>query len=340
MKLLKRYLFKQLALSFFPIFLTLFFITSIVFLVKIASLTSIIKIDFFELMQLYSYTLANILFLTLPISFFASTVIALSKLSSEYELIIITSFGLRPFEILKMLLPITFLLSITLLIISLGLIPKSEHLNNQFIAYKQTQAQFNIKASQYGQSFGDWVIYMDEKKNNTYNNIKLFQTKNNTDQFILARNAVIQDKNNSLSLKLIEGKTLIINPYDLNQINFNTMNIYNTVSKYGFLPFSNSLNYWITYLPKLDKFKQNFSYYILISLFPLISLLLVLVFSYYNPRYDKNKATFYAIAAITVYYIFSYSLSKQLLFYSLFIVPFVWMSIIYIYYYKQLKPLY
>ena len=90
---LKQYLYSQLAITFFPIFLGLFFITSIIFLVKIASLTSIITINFIELFTLYAYVIPQIIFYTMPISFFISLVITLSKLASEYELTVITSFG-------------------------------------------------------------------------------------------------------------------------------------------------------------------------------------------------------------------------------------------------------
>ena len=78
---LKQYLFSQLAITFFPIFLGLFFITSVVFVVKIASLTSIITIDFFELFTLFAYVVPQILFYTMPVSFFLSLVITLAKLA-------------------------------------------------------------------------------------------------------------------------------------------------------------------------------------------------------------------------------------------------------------------
>ena len=114
---LKQYLYSQLAITFFPIFLGLFFITSVVFLVKIASLTSIITINFAELFTLYAYVIPQIIFYTMPISFFISLVITLSKLSSEYELTVITSFGLNPVNVLKIFFPITMLLSAILLIV-------------------------------------------------------------------------------------------------------------------------------------------------------------------------------------------------------------------------------
>ena len=98
---LKKYLMTTYSQSFFPIFLTLYVITSIVYLVKIASLTSIIQINFLELLELYGYTIPTILFYTLPITIFVALALTLSKLSSEYELIVITSFGLNPIKILK-----------------------------------------------------------------------------------------------------------------------------------------------------------------------------------------------------------------------------------------------
>lgn len=134
---LKQYLLSQLSQTFFPIFFGLYFITSIIFLVKIASLTSAITMDFIELLKLYSYVMPTIIFFTLPISFFVSLVITLSKLSSEYELIVITSFGLNPLKIIKIFFPITLVLSIALLIVSLGLIPKSKYLNSTFLEQKK-----------------------------------------------------------------------------------------------------------------------------------------------------------------------------------------------------------
>jgi lipopolysaccharide export system permease protein len=157
---LKQYLYSQLAITFFPIFLGLYFITSIVFLVKIASLTSIITINFIELFTLYAYVIPQILFYTMPISFFISLVITLSKLSSEYELTVITSFGLNPVKILKIFLPLTLVLSAALLVISVGLIPKTKFLTKQFLDAKTKEANFNIKASEFGQKFGDWLIYI------------------------------------------------------------------------------------------------------------------------------------------------------------------------------------
>ena len=87
---LKHYLHSQLAITFFPIFFGLFFITSVIFLVKIAALTSIITINFAELFSLFAYVMPQIIFYTMPISFFLSLVITnslkLSDISSNSQL--------------------------------------------------------------------------------------------------------------------------------------------------------------------------------------------------------------------------------------------------------------
>ena len=196
---LNNYLHSQFAVTFFPIFLGLFFITSMVFLVKIASLTSIITMNFFELFKLFSYSIPQIIFFTLPITFFISLAITLSKLSSEYELTVITSFGLNPEKILKIFFPITAILTLLLLVVSVGLIPKAKYLSKQFIEIKKKEANFNIKESEFGQKFGDWLIYIDGKENNIFKDLKLLQSDKDRDQFVISKEAVLENLKGFLS---------------------------------------------------------------------------------------------------------------------------------------------
>ena len=63
--------------------------------------------DFIELFTLYAYSYSQIIFYTMPISF-SFNGYNFSKLSSEYNLTVITSFGLNPIKILKIFFPIYF----------------------------------------------------------------------------------------------------------------------------------------------------------------------------------------------------------------------------------------
>lgn len=336
---LKQYLYSQLSITFFPIFLGLFFITSIIFLVKIASLTSVITMSFFELLMMFSYVIPNIIFYTLPISFFISLVISLSKLSSEYELIVITSFGLNPIKILKIFLPITILVSALLLIVSVALIPKAKHLTDTFLYQKKKEANFNIKASEFGQKFGDWLIYIRDKKDNVYKDVRLFKTQNSSDQFILSKKAILNNEKGELSFVLSNGKSFSMSKDKVDQIDFSQMNINDSLSNNKSYIFINSYEYWKEkYETKSDMTKLIF--YVLVSFFPIISLFLVISFSYYNPRYEKNKAVVYAIFSLVIYYILSDLFAKKLLFNSLYILPVLWFFISFYFYKHKVSKVY
>ncbi len=338
---LNNYLFSHLSQSFFPIFLGLYFITSLIFLVKIASLTSIITINFFELFQFYLYVMPTIIFYTMPVSFFISLAITLSKISSEYELVVITSFGLNPLKILKIFLPISLILSFTILIISLGLIPKAKYLNDQFLEQKENQANFNIKASEFGQKFGDWLIYISSKKDKTYKQIKLFKTKDNTDQFIISKSAVLNNKNGELDFQLFDGKSFYMDKKEINQINYKQLSLSNNIqsSKESY-NYSTSYRFWKDTLKEDINDANKFAFYILISLFPLLSLFLILVFGYFNPRYEKSKVILYSLLSIVFYYFLAKQLSDIFLLHSLYLLPLVWLSISYILYRQTIAKKY
>ena len=336
---LNNYLYSQLAITFFPIFLGLFFITSIVFLVKIASLTSIITMDFFELFKLYAYSTPQIVFFTMPISFFISLVITLAKLASEYELTVITSFGLNPVNILKVFLPVTLLFTALLLVVSVGLIQKTKFLTKQFLDEKKKEANFNIKASEFGQKFGDWLIYISDKNNKTYSDIKLFKTEEKKDQFIISETAVLDNDKGALSFKLRDGKAFIIDEKELNQIDFKSMYINDSIadSKVGI--FTDTYSYWKNNIKnKIDL--DDLTFFILTSLFPLFSLFLVITFGYFNPRYEKNRAVSFSLIAVVLYYVLIKIVGDKILLHALYVVPIIWLSGSYFLYSKTIKKEY
>jgi len=339
MKLLKKYLLLNYSETFFPIFLTLYTITSIIFLVKIASLTSIIQINFLELLELYSYSIPTILFYTLPISVFVSLALTLSKLSSEYELIVITSFGLNPIKILKLIFPTVLLSSILLLLLSLALMPKASYMKETFLQNKKTEAQFNIKASEYGQAFGKWLIYVNEENKGKYEDIVLFQQADNKDTFIISKHATMNNNGSLLSLNLETGKALNITN-SVNQIDFKRMVINNEIKSSSNI---NTLDDLILYWKDIvtDKSKAaEFSFAILSSIFPLLSILFIIYIGYYNPRYQKNHSTLLAIGLTTIYLILSHRLSKEFGLMILAYIPTIWIIVSLFIYKFKIKPHY
>ena len=338
-KLLKKYLLVTYSQTFFPIFLTLFIITSIMYLVRISALTSVMEINFTELLTLYSFYIPSILFYTLPISIFISIAISLSKLSTEYELIVITSFGLKPTKILKLLFPTLLFSTIFLLINSLVLIPKANHLYETFKAKKEQEAKFNIKASEYGQQFGKWLIYVNEEKDGLYKDVVLFQQNNTTDTFVISKTATLDNDKSQLGLHLSNGKAVNIDQ-TINQIDFEKMVINNNLKSSLNI---NSLNDLLIYWSDIDKnkFKRyKFNFSILMSFFPLLSLLFFISLGFYNPRYEKNKTSIYAILLAIIFVIASQKLSKKYGFEVLYIIPTFWILFSYLIYRVKIKSHY
>ncbi|WP_201523635.1 LptF/LptG family permease [Aliarcobacter butzleri] len=336
---LQRYLYSQLAITFFPIFFGLFFITAVIFLVKISALTAIITVNFFELFRIFSYTIPDIIFYTMPISFFISMVITLSKLSSEYELTVITSFGLNPFKILKIFLPLTLLLTLLLLVVSVGLIPKTDFERKQFVNIKKNEANFNIKSGEFGQKFGDWLIFINDKKNNLYEDVKLLKVQNDKDQFVISKNAVLDNDNGVLSIRLDEGKAFLIDKEEFNQINYEAMYINDSISAAKTTVFTTTYDYWKNNIKnKVDL--DDLTFFILTSFFPLMSLFLVITFGYFNPRYEKNRAIMYSLISIVLYYVLIKSIGDKIFLHTLYIIPILWLSGTYFLYSKTIKKEY
>jgi len=303
MRLLKKYISSTISATFFPIFLSLFTITSVVYLVKIASLTSVITIDFYELLYLYSLSVPSILYYTLPITFFISMILNLAKLSGEYELIVISSFGLSPMKLLKIILPISFFMSIALFIISFVVIPQTDYLQAKFLGEKQQEAEFNIKPSEYGQVFGPWYIYVEGKVDNVYKDITLFLPSETKDTFVMAQIANIKNEKDSMKLILENGVAMNIFDKGMQQIDFEKMILgYQLSEAKKISSISDLIEYWQDIEPnstKMRVFIQNF----FIAFFPFTSVMFYVGLGFYNPRYEKNRNTLYAIGLTTFYMI-------------------------------------
>ena len=336
---LQRYLYSQLAITFFPIFFGLFFITAVIFLVKISALTAIITVNFFELFRIFSYTIPDIIFYTMPISFFISMVITLSKLSSEYELTVITSFGLNPFKILKIFLPLTLLLTLLLLVVSVGLIPKTDFERKQFVNIKKNEANFNIKSGEFGQKFGEWLVFVGNKDDKEYENLKLFKTDKKNDQFIISEKAILNLEKGVLNFNLIDGNAYIIDEKELNEINYKHLYINDAIANSKLENFTTSYEYWRSNIERKVNI-DDFTFSILTSIFPLISLFLVITFGYYNPRYEKSRAVLYSLSSIVFYYVFAKTIGDKILLNALYIIPILWISITYYLYSKTIKKEY
>jgi lipopolysaccharide export system permease protein len=319
------YILRNFSSIFFPIFFTLFSITSIISFIKIASASAILKISFLELVLMYTYMLPLILFFTTPIVFFAASVVSLVKLSLDSELIVLFSLGVSPSEIVKIYLKLAGLVSLVLLILSLGLIPISKQLNKSFAEEKKATASLNIESSEFGQKFAEWYIFSEKKKDEkkAFSNLIMFSNKGD-DKFIFSNKASSTSVDGSLKLSLFDGKAYIVKPNEIDQINFKSM-VINNSPKTELIEYSDLIKYW-SKVTEDNKRLKDMVIYILISIFPMVSVFLIVMLGVVNPRFTKNRSTLYMVTSIFIYFALVFVLAPKLNAWLLLVLPALWIA--------------
>jgi len=305
----RAYISSNFTKAFLTIFLPFFLIISLVYLVKISSLTAQIQITFTELLLLYAYSIPDITFYTLPISFVAALANVLMRLSTDNELIAIYALGLKAKEVLKSLRLLGFLFSLLLLNISFLGMPLSKQFYQSFKEDKKAEAKLNIVPGKLGQKFGEYYIYVKEKVDNNFHNIVIYnRTNKNNEQFFAAQKGKLNKKNKVTSLMLEDGYGYTYSDNKLKQAKYKTLEVYDKSRKRDF-HFEDIMEFWSA--ARTDKKKMHrLLFYMFVSLIPLLSVYLVAAFTMINPRYQENR-TFIVIFFTTIFfYVIASTLQK------------------------------
>ncbi len=306
------YLFLSFGRLFFVFFAILFFISSIVILIGIAGVTFVIKLSFSDLLWLYLYSLPNSILFILPIIFVATAILSLSKLSYDYELLVFFSLGISPNRIIKVFLPLCVLVSLTMLVFSLAIIPLSKSAYHNFIAEKRANIDVNIKSGEFGQKLGDWLVFVDSADNRNYENLVLFSSKGlGFESFILAKNGSASSNNGIFEIDLSDGIAYFAESYRLRKMIFDNMIVRNVIGEVQLRSYD-LLSYWRPAFSGEGKLPKVFSQYILFSLFPLFSVFLFPLFGVANPRFNKNFSYLYIILLTGIYYTLVYFVMEYL----------------------------
>ena len=291
MSRVNKYLLFNFLGTFASLFSTLFLIMSIVFFIQIARITSYIEISFGELFKLYSFMLPRVLLFVVPIAFFVSLAMTLFRLSKENESIVIFTLGGSPNKIARFFLAFSALLSAALLIVAIVMIPIAAQLNANFIDYKKTVAKLNLKPTQFGQKFSDWMVYVgsesEDKNGTTYKDIVMFNPfVKDSQRLMAAKNAKIINVGQSVELSLNEGKMYDIRDEIYHQSSFKSMKI-RTAQSEEISDVGSIKEYWMD-AASSDKRRKDLSTYVLVALFPLASTLFAISLGIVTYRYEKG----------------------------------------------------
>lgn len=288
---INRYFFSSFISSFASLFSTLFLIMSIVFFVRIARVTSYIQVNFIELLKLYLFMLPRILIFTTPIAFFVALTISFYRLSRENESTVAFTFGYSPKNIAKFFLKLSFLVSAFMLFISIIMMPLAENLRDNFTDYKKTQATLNLKASEFGQKFGDWLIYIEsderESGKTIYKELILYspQKGEEKERVILANSGEFRSIDGVFEMDLKDGAIYTLG----SEVHITTFKdlIIRSKQTSRVSDANTIISYWAE-AKTSDKRKKDITIYVLVSLFPLASTLFALSFGIVTYRYDKG----------------------------------------------------
>lgn len=306
---IRTYISSHFVKSFLTIFLPFFFIISLVYLVKIATLTSKIQITFIELLKLYSYSVPDIMFYTLPLSFVAALANVLVKLSQDNELIVLYALGLNAKKVLRQLLLLGLLFSLLLGAISFLAMPLSKQLYNSFKEEKKAEAKLNIVAGKLGQKFGNYYIYVKDKNNDLFDDIVIYNRANiNSEQFFAAKTGKLNTHKTVTSLRLNDGYGYTYSKDKLQQAQYETLEVYDRVNKNPF-KFEDIIAYWGKAATD-EHMMHRVLFFIFVSLIPLLSVYIVASFSMINPRYQPNRSFLVIFLTTLILYMTASSLEK------------------------------
>jgi len=333
MKRLRKYILSNFASLFLSIFMPLFAIASVIFLIKLAAYTAVIQLSFLEMAELFLFVLPQILFFTLPITFFVAAALSLFKLSNDNEIVVIFALGIKPIFLVRTLFLPAFLLSLIMFFNFFVVMPHAKILSKNFIAYKKGEAKFNLAASEFGNSFGDWLLYLGKKnEDGSFSKVFLFNKKQQEEILIAAKEAKVINDGGILRLKLYDGEGYSYSTEKFSQINFKTMFINDTM-KMSLENYETPLQHWLN-PHKFNRNKHLFIRNTLMSLFPILTLFLIVSIGVVHVRHQKGRIYLYLFATILLYYGLLLTLEKYFGFYTIAVMSLLWLSVTYLIYRK------
>lgn len=307
---IKGYISRHFSSAFFPIFLPFFLIISLVYLVKISALTTQIQISMLELLQLYAYSVPNIIFYTLPLSFMVGLSNVLLKLSQDNELIALYALGLKSKKVLRPLLLLGLLFSLLLAAISFLAMPLSKQLYKEFVHSKKAEAKLNIVPGKLGQKFGDYYIYVKAKDgSDKFDNMVIYnRTKRDEEQFFTSRKGETHKNAQVTSLELQDGYGYTYTDKSLQQAKYQSLEVFDKVDKKAF-EFEDIIAHWSQAKTDIKRMHRAL-FFLFVSLIPILSVYLIAAYTMINPRYQANRSFLIVFSSAMGLYMIASSLEK------------------------------
>lgn len=329
---LRSYILSHLSILFFSIFLPLFAIASVIFLIKLATYTAIIQLSILEMAKLYLFVIPELLFYTLPISFVVAGALSLYKLSNDNEMVVVFSLGISPAYVARVLAIPALLLTLLLLIDFIVVTPYIKIISANFLEKKRAEAKFNLTASEFGHHFGDWMLFVNKSDPNSrvFQDVVLFNKAMKDEILIQSDKAELINEHGILKLKLENGESYSYNNQLLKMMLFKTAFINDKMSTDPMI-YRDTIDYW-TNNELRERKNQRFITNSLLSLFPFISIFLIIALGVVHARHQKRWIYLWLFLSVVGFYATSMITQKWLGFHTIWVIALLWVLFGYSFY--------
>ena len=186
--------------------------------------------------------------------------------------------------------------------------PLSEQASDNFLEIKKVESKINIRSSEVGQKIDSWHIFTQKANEFEYNDIVLFSKKyKNNEQIIFAKSAKFNSSHNSVSLVLKDGNHFVLYDDTFVQTKYKQLSLVNAL-RHKKLDDKQIVLYWSE--AKTDKYRAKWlSIYILLSIFPFLSVMFAFSIGVVNSRIEKRNISFWIGLFVFVYYGLVFKLS-------------------------------
>ncbi len=211
MKILDRYVWKELA---FPFVLGIFIFTFLLLLDKIFDLTDLIinkGVPVHLVLLLLTYIMPAFLVLTIPIGFLLAILIAFGRLSADMEIVALKASGVSPLRLLRPVVVFGIGTAAVTAVLMIEAVPRANYAFKSLIFdILRTQASVGIKERIFNDTFGQFVIYVEEMAPDRMGLRNVFvadERKPDELRVITGREGrlITDEANQRITLRLIDG---------------------------------------------------------------------------------------------------------------------------------------
>lgn len=227
MKILRKYILKEIIIMFLFSLLVFTFTLVIGNLIQLAELVISKGVDIKLVGTLFLYLIPFLLSYTIPMSMLTSILIVFGRLSSDNEITAMRASGVNLYKLTIPLIITGFIFSLISVVLNNAMIPKMHFESRKIvknIGVKMPSAY--LEAGSFIKSFRGYIIYIQDIEKNKLKGIRIYQIQENrpTRTIIAEKGEFIPlDAQNAIKLKLTNGTSdeqNQKNPMEFYKLNF------------------------------------------------------------------------------------------------------------------------